>query len=69
MGKGDIVLYTCHFDADVNDETPNVCPAVVTKANADGSLNLYVLFVNGNFTKLGVKQGAAGERETFHLKG
>lgn len=55
--KGDIVLYTDVFDYDTS-ETPNVHPAVVTKAHADGTLDLCVFFMTGQFHKTKVPQGS-----------
>lgn len=64
--KGSMVLYTCHFDADAS-ESPNICPAVVTKILANGNLDLFVMFQNGSFTKLDCPHGSPGVRETWHL--
>lgn len=65
--KGDIVLYVCEFDADPS-YSPNVGPAIVTKVNDDGSLDLAVSVMNGQFFKLNIQKGEATMRETWHPK-
>lgn len=65
--KGDTVLYTCEFDAD-SSYSPNVGPALVTKVNADGSLDLAIFVLNGQFFKCAVMQGQPGDRMTWHPK-
>lgn len=64
--KGRIVFYTAHFDSDQSAGIPNINPAIVVDVNADTSLNLFVLFVNGSYTKTGVVEGSAGDRGTWH---
>lgn len=65
--KGSMVLYVAEFDADTS-YSPNIGPAIVTKVNADGTLDLVVFVLNGMFYKEGVKQGEPTERMTWHLK-
>lgn len=66
MKEGDIVFYTEHFDSD-KSEAPNIVPAMVIKiGDTPDTLNLWVFFVNGLFSKLGVPKGTAGVRGTWH---
>lgn len=67
-GQGDFVLYVCEFDADTS-VSPNVAPALVTKVNANGSLDLNVFFLNGMFMKQNVSQDdGSKKRETWFPK-
>jgi hypothetical protein len=67
MQVGDIVIYTCDFDAD-QSEIPNVSASLVTKTHPNGNLDLCSFVSNGVFFKQNVAQGAVGVRGTWHPK-
>jgi hypothetical protein len=67
MNVGDIVIYVDEFDADTS-YSPNIGPAIVTKINSPGNLDLAVFSLNGFFYKTGVVQGEPTERRTWHPK-
>lgn len=62
--KGSTVLYVALFDAD-KSETPNINPAIVTKVQADGSLDLVVHSINGVY----FKEGAPNSEDDKSVRG
>lgn len=62
---GSVVIYVHKVD-DSPEPVPNVSPAMVTKVNADNSLNLVVFFYSGTFFVHNVVKGCAEYRGTWH---
>lgn len=64
--EGDIVLYVHTVDGDAT-ESPNVSPALVTKAFED-TVHLTVFTSNGFFYSKNIPYNSAGTRGTWHWR-
>lgn len=64
---GDTVVYCMEFDAD-ESYSPNIGPALVTKVNKDGSIDLVIFAENGMFFKENILKGEVGERMKWTVK-